>query len=265
MPWGTAALWRTPADRRRHRVLHPAGHVLGSAQIRVEHRGEIWVVSGDYKLAPDPTCAPFEPSVATPSSPNPPLGCPSTAGVNRPESLRRYRCLVARESASGPRQRPLRVTRSAKHSALIAGLDPSIGPILCHGAVEHHQPRLPSAASRFHRHSTPTTLRKRLTGPAPWSRAAVCQWQPLRCGSSVLFPPALLRDGCASAARVGATPSTAASSFGPRRLAWPALRHRCHGRICVLATHGYRTPLVRWLPSMDSKRWRSKRTTKANR
>src|SRR5512133_3656928 len=41
--------------------LHPAGHILGSAQIRIEHGGEVWVVSGDYKLAPEPTCAPFEP------------------------------------------------------------------------------------------------------------------------------------------------------------------------------------------------------------
>src|SRR6185503_19302126 len=40
--------------------LHPAGHVLGSAQVRIEHEGVVWVVSGDYKLAPDPTCAPFE-------------------------------------------------------------------------------------------------------------------------------------------------------------------------------------------------------------
>src|SRR5215212_4770175 len=41
--------------------LHPAGHVLGSSQVRIEHRGEVWVVSGDYKLDADPTCAPFEP------------------------------------------------------------------------------------------------------------------------------------------------------------------------------------------------------------
>ncbi|RKH26160.1 ligase-associated DNA damage response exonuclease [Corallococcus praedator] len=40
--------------------FHPAGHVLGSAQIRIEHQGEVWVVSGDYKRTPDPTCAPFE-------------------------------------------------------------------------------------------------------------------------------------------------------------------------------------------------------------
>jgi putative mRNA 3-end processing factor len=40
--------------------FHSAGHVLGSSQIRIEHDGEVWVVSGDYKRAPDPTCAPFE-------------------------------------------------------------------------------------------------------------------------------------------------------------------------------------------------------------
>jgi len=41
--------------------LHPAGHILGSAQVRMERGGEVWVASGDYKLAPDPTCRPFEP------------------------------------------------------------------------------------------------------------------------------------------------------------------------------------------------------------
>lgn len=41
--------------------FHPAGHVLGSAQVRVEADGETWVITGDYKRAPDPTCAPFEP------------------------------------------------------------------------------------------------------------------------------------------------------------------------------------------------------------
>lgn len=40
--------------------FHPAGHVLGSAQIRIEGEQGVWVVSGDYKRDPDPTCAPFE-------------------------------------------------------------------------------------------------------------------------------------------------------------------------------------------------------------
>lgn len=41
--------------------FHPAGHILGSSQIRLERDGEVWVVSGDYKRAPDPTAAAFEP------------------------------------------------------------------------------------------------------------------------------------------------------------------------------------------------------------
>jgi putative mRNA 3-end processing factor len=36
--------------------FHPAGHVRGSAQVRIEGPGGVWVVSGDYKRAPDPTC-----------------------------------------------------------------------------------------------------------------------------------------------------------------------------------------------------------------
>jgi putative mRNA 3-end processing factor len=40
--------------------LHPAGHVLGSVQVRIEVDGAVWVVSGDYKRQHDPTCAPFE-------------------------------------------------------------------------------------------------------------------------------------------------------------------------------------------------------------
>lgn len=41
--------------------LHPSGHVLGAAQVRMEHEGRVVVVSGDYKRDPDPTCLPFEP------------------------------------------------------------------------------------------------------------------------------------------------------------------------------------------------------------
>jgi putative mRNA 3-end processing factor len=41
--------------------LHPAGHIIGSAQVRLEYKGEIWVVSGDYKVKPDNYTVPFEP------------------------------------------------------------------------------------------------------------------------------------------------------------------------------------------------------------
>lgn len=41
--------------------LHPAGHILGACMVRVEHRGEVWLFSGDYKTQSDPTCKLIEP------------------------------------------------------------------------------------------------------------------------------------------------------------------------------------------------------------
>jgi putative mRNA 3-end processing factor len=72
-PGSAIARHRLPSDAVLHEVpygeafdlgsvrvsLHPAGHILGAAQIRIEH-DDVWVVSGDYKREPDPTCAPFE-------------------------------------------------------------------------------------------------------------------------------------------------------------------------------------------------------------
>ena len=64
---GPSAVIDTLKWGEEHRInsvtvsLHPAGHVLGSAQIRIEHQGRVCVISGDYKTEPDPTCSPFEP------------------------------------------------------------------------------------------------------------------------------------------------------------------------------------------------------------
>lgn len=64
LPGATVEAW--PYGERRsvgevQLSFHPAGHVLGSAQLRIEVDGEVWVVSGDYKRAADPTCVAFEP------------------------------------------------------------------------------------------------------------------------------------------------------------------------------------------------------------
>ncbi|MBO9666916.1 MAG: ligase-associated DNA damage response exonuclease [Bdellovibrio sp.] len=40
--------------------FHPAGHILGSSQVRIEYGSHVWVASGDYKRTPDPSCDPFE-------------------------------------------------------------------------------------------------------------------------------------------------------------------------------------------------------------
>jgi len=62
----TSVAWGEVVEHRGVRIsLHPAGHVLGAAQVRLEHRGRVWVVSGDYFLSEhderNPTCDPFEP------------------------------------------------------------------------------------------------------------------------------------------------------------------------------------------------------------
>ena len=64
---GDQALVETLEYGERRRIgdvtvsLHPAGHMLGSAQVRIEGAQGVWVLSGDYKREPDPTCPPFEP------------------------------------------------------------------------------------------------------------------------------------------------------------------------------------------------------------
>src|SRR5215217_7750529 len=56
--------WNQPIYINGVRVsFHPAGHVIGSSQIRVEYNGEVWVVSGDYKVADDGISGQFEPIV----------------------------------------------------------------------------------------------------------------------------------------------------------------------------------------------------------
>src|SRR5688572_7144372 len=114
--------------------LHPAGHVLGSAQVRVEHRGEVWVVSGDYKLEHDPTCAPFEPVACDTFVTESTFGLPIYrwrdpadlfADVNRwwRDNQAVNRASVVYAYALGKAQR------------LLASVDASIGPIYTHGAV----------------------------------------------------------------------------------------------------------------------------------
>jgi putative mRNA 3-end processing factor len=119
--------------------FHPAGHVLGSAQIRLEHRGDIWVASGDYKLDADPTCAPFESVRCHTFITESTFGLPiyrwrapdeifaDIAGWWR-RNAEAERASVLFCYAFGKAQRILAGVRDA------GGLD--IGPLVCHGAIE---------------------------------------------------------------------------------------------------------------------------------
>jgi putative mRNA 3-end processing factor len=138
--WATSRLQTLAYGERinHHGVtvsLHPAGHVLGSAQVRLEHGGQVWVARATTRWPPTAPARRSSRCAATCSSPNPPLACPSTAGQPAGRAVCRHQRLVAGQRQRGPRQRAavLQLRQGAAHAG---GVDASIGPIVVHGAVE---------------------------------------------------------------------------------------------------------------------------------
>jgi putative mRNA 3-end processing factor len=114
--------------------LHPAGHILGSAQVRVERHGEVAVVSGDYKLGSDPTCAAFEPVRCHLFVTESTFGLP----IYRWESQQSvYDDVNAwwKANRDDGKVSLLYGYALGKAQRLLAGLDPGIGPIYLHGSV----------------------------------------------------------------------------------------------------------------------------------
>jgi putative mRNA 3-end processing factor len=115
--------------------LHPAGHILGSAQVRIEHRGEIWVVTGDYKTEPDPSCTAFElvrcHTLVTEST----FALPVYHWPDHADVMEKVHAWWRANQEQG-RASILFAYALGKAQRLLSGLDPSTGPIFAHGAVE---------------------------------------------------------------------------------------------------------------------------------
>jgi putative mRNA 3-end processing factor len=120
--------------------LHPAGHVLGSAQVRVEHGGQVWVASGDYRTTPvgavpDRTCTPFETVRCDVFITESTFGLPIYRWRADHVLFAEINAWWARNAAQG-RASVLSCYSLGKAQRILAGVDASIGPIVCHGAVE---------------------------------------------------------------------------------------------------------------------------------
>lgn len=115
--------------------LHPAGHVLGSAQVRLEHRGEVWVVSGDYKVQPDATCTPFDPVRCDVFITESTFGLPIYRWAPQAEIFAQINAWWQANAQAG-RSSLLLAYAFGKAQRILSGLDASIGPIVCHGALE---------------------------------------------------------------------------------------------------------------------------------
>jgi putative mRNA 3-end processing factor len=115
--------------------LHPAGHVLGSAQVRVGRRGEVWVASGDYKLESDGVSAPFEPQRCHAFISESTFGLPIYRWRPQVETMASIDAWW-RENAAAGRASVLYAYALGKAQRVLAHVDAAIGPIVCHGAVE---------------------------------------------------------------------------------------------------------------------------------
>lgn len=114
--------------------FHPAGHVLGSAQVRLEHGGEVWVVSGDYKLQIDRTAEPFESVKCHTFVTESTFGLPIYHWCPQEEVFAEINDWWRGNIASG-RTSILYAYSLGKSQRVLGGLDAGIGPILAHGAV----------------------------------------------------------------------------------------------------------------------------------
>ncbi len=115
--------------------FHPAGHILGSAQVRLEYRGHVAVVSGDYKLGDDPTCESWQPVKCDLFVTESTFGLP----VYRWQPDETVRDSINdwwRESRDAGKCCVLYGYAVGKSQRLLASLDTTIGPIYTHGAVE---------------------------------------------------------------------------------------------------------------------------------
>ncbi|QEG23033.1 ligase-associated DNA damage response exonuclease [Mariniblastus fucicola] len=115
-------------------TFYPAGHILGSAQIKIEKDGYSTVVSGDYKRTNDPTCQPFEPVRCNTFVTESTFGLPIYRWPDPQNVFDQINEWWRNNQQSGTASMLLAYSLG-KAQRLLAGVDASIGPIYTHGAV----------------------------------------------------------------------------------------------------------------------------------
>jgi putative mRNA 3-end processing factor len=233
--------------------FYPAGHITGSSQVRIAHRGEIWVVSGDYKLAADPTCAAFEPVKCHTFVTESTFGLPIFRWPEPREALDEINAWWRGNQQAG-KASVLFAYPLGKAQRVLAAVDAGIGPIYTHGAVEQF--------NRIYRESgiaLPETVYAR-TAPAKtdWTRALIVA-PPLAKTSPWLRRFGDFSTGLASGwMRIRGTRRRRSMDRGfvlSDHADWPGSLGaiRASEATSVWVTHGYRTAMARWLTEQGIK------------
>jgi putative mRNA 3-end processing factor len=226
--------------------LHPAGHVLGSAQVRIERSGEVWVVSGDYKAEADPTCAAFMPLRCDVFITESTFGLPIYRWTPAAGVLAEIDAWWSANAAAG-RTSVLFAYAFGKAQRILHGVDPRIGPIVVHGAIEPL-----NAAYRASGVALPPTLRAADTSKADLARSLVLA-PPSARGSLWLRRFGDYSDGFASGwMQLRGARRRRALDRGfvlSDHADWPGLQQAiaATGAARVIVTHGQVPAMVRWL------------------
>jgi putative mRNA 3-end processing factor len=115
--------------------FHPASHVLGAAQIRLEHRGDVWVVSGDYRVETDVSCDAFESVPCRVFITESTFGLPVYRWAPQAEVVAQINDWWGSNAASG-RPSLLLAYSLGKAQRILASVSRDIGPIIVHPSVE---------------------------------------------------------------------------------------------------------------------------------
>ena len=116
--------------------LHPAGHIIGSSQVRVEYQGEVWVFTGDYKIENDGISTPFEPIKCHTFITECTFGLPAFNWTPQQNVYNNINNWWAENKAEG-KTSVLFGYSLGKAQRLLHGLNPDIGKIYTHAAIEN--------------------------------------------------------------------------------------------------------------------------------
>ncbi|SFE02903.1 ligase-associated DNA damage response exonuclease [Flavobacterium phragmitis] len=116
--------------------FHPAGHIIGSAQIRVEYKGEIWVFTGDYKTEDDGISVPYEVVKCHSFITECTFGLPAFKWEPQADVMTEINNWWTENRAEG-KTSVLFGYSLGKAQRLLKNLDPNIGQIYTHGAIEN--------------------------------------------------------------------------------------------------------------------------------
>lgn len=116
--------------------FHPAGHIIGSSQIRVEHKGEIWVFTGDYKVENDGISVPFEPIKCHTFITECTFGLPAFKWASQKDVFNDINNWWTENKSEGKTSIIFGYSLG-KAQRILKYLNPEIGKIYTHGAIEN--------------------------------------------------------------------------------------------------------------------------------